>query len=203
MSMIIDTRPWIFYHTNMRRREVIKKVLQISDEAIGTVADLILFQFYYMGASVGQGKTSRGVYKAIYEADNYLQEFNYQTIKNQLSYLRRRGLIRILKQPEITEEGKKKLRNIFPVYNDKRTWDGSTYLITYDISEKDRFSRDKLRDFLQQTGAGLLQQSVWLTVYNPEVLIKDFVKQERIAGAIIVSCLGKGGYITERSSITI
>ena len=59
--------------------------------------------------------------------------------------------------------------------------------------------RDKLRELLQKLGAGYLQGSVWLIPYNPEKILKKFHQETGYAGEIIVSCIGKDGYIGEES----
>ncbi len=174
-------------------------VLRLSDGLVGTVMDLLLFQIYLLTASVGKGHSAKGIYQAFAEAEQEFEKFNYQTIKSALKNLKRKGLIRVLKEPEITKEGRKRLKSFLPRYDEKRVWDGSLYLVTYDIAEKKKILRDKLRNFLKTLGAGKLQESVWLTVYNPQTLLTEFAKENKLGGAVIVSCIGKDGYIGQKS----
>jgi len=183
----------------MRQKKLIKQVLKISDGLLGKLADLVLYEFFISTSLMGKGSSSRGIYRGFWEADKLLQEFNYQTIKQSLAYLKRKGLVRLTNEPAITAAGKRRLESVFPVYDEERAWDKSVYLIVYDISEKRKHSRDRLRGFLEDLGAAYFQRSVWLTVYNPEKLLKEFVKQARIEGEIVVSCVGKDGYIGEES----
>lgn len=173
------------------------QVRKVTDGLLGTITDLLLYELFFLGNLGEGGKSTRGAYKAIWKANQNLQEFNYQTIKQGLAYLKRKGLIRILKEPAITAAGKKRLNALFPAYDSQRKWDGSIYIITYDIDEKEKYARDRFRKFIQKLGAGLLQESVWLTVFNPSRLIKEYVEKEKIGGEIMVSCLGKDGYIGE------
>jgi len=181
------------------RKELRRRILRASEGLLSTVTDLILYQFLFVGSIGGGGKTSKAVYRAVREADDALYDINYQTIKRSLAYLKKKGWIRTLKEPVITAEGQKRLRSKIPVYQTERTWDGHIYLITYDIPEEEKRTRDKLREILTKVGAGMLQASVWLTPYNPEKILQEFHQETGEAGEIIVSCIGKDGYIGKKT----
>lgn len=169
----------------------------MSEGLLSTVTDLLLLQFYLLGASVGKSKTSRGAHMVVDEAMKELEKVNYQTLKQSLSDLKRNGLIRSLQELKMTQLGEQRLKSLLPVYRRQRTWDKTIYLITYDIQETRRLYRNHLRKVLSQWGAAPLQASVWLTVYNPQKLLKKFSLTPGFAGEIIVSCVGKDGYIGE------
>lgn len=181
----------------MKNKKIKKLVFKLSEGLLSSVTDLLLLQFYLFGSSVGKGRTSRGAYLAVQEATKDLEEFNYCTLKLCFDYLKRKGLIRTLKGPLITQFGKKRLNNIVPEYQQRRTWDKVIYLVTYDILETKRNYRNQLREILQKLGAAPLQASVWLTPYNPEKILREFSSTPGFAGEIIVSCVGKDGYIGE------
>lgn len=162
---------------------------------LATVTDLLLLQFYFAFSGKSYGKTSRGAYASIEEAQKNLEKLNYQTLKAALVNLNRKGWVRSLQEPIITNEGKKRLKATLPQYQTDREWDKVAYLITYDIPETKRWLRDKLRIMLMKLGAGCLQRSVWLTPYNPQVILKEFCQKPGFEGEIIVSCIGKDGYI--------
>lgn len=174
-----------------------KVLLKTTDGLLGTVVDLLLFQTYLLGSSVGASKTSKGVHEIFDQAQQELSQTNYRTIKLTFNYLKRQGFLRSLKEPGITAAGKKKLARFVPFYDEKRMWDKSIYMITYDIPEQKKGLRDKLRVFLKTIGGGMLQGSVWLVVYNPQRLLKEFAKENNLEGSIIVSCIGKDSYIGE------
>lgn len=169
-------------------------VAKISEGVLSSVANFVLFQLFFLGAG-GSSKTSRAGYAAIDEAIKNLETVNYQTIKQSLIYLKRQGLISSLLEPEITTAGRKKLTAVIPQYHKNRIWDKVIYLITYDIPEIKRGMRNRLREQLIQLGAAALQGSVWLTPYNPRQILKEFCEQVGFKGEIIVSCIGKNGYI--------
>ncbi|MCG2691249.1 CRISPR-associated endonuclease Cas2 [Microgenomates group bacterium] len=181
----------------MRNKQIKKLVFNLSEGLLSTVTDLLLLQFYVFGAAIGKGKTSRGAYRAVEEATKELEEFNYQTLKQTFDHLKRKGLIRSLQEPIITQLGKQRLNSLVPEYQHQRTWDKVIYLVTYDIQETKRLYRNKLRELLRKLGAAPLQASVWLTPYNPEKILREFSSTPGFAGEIIVSCVGKDGYIGE------
>lgn len=134
--------------------------------------------------------------------ENSLENFNYETIRRSISYLKKLGLIQAVRErrtlPQVTEAGHKRLNSILPHYDEKRIWDQRIYLITYDLPIEKNKERDILRDFLKKIGCGMLQKSVWLTPYNPTKLVKDFVDERNLLDLILVSSIGKDGNIGQK-----
>ncbi|MBI3955532.1 hypothetical protein HY338_03740, partial [Candidatus Gottesmanbacteria bacterium] len=97
--------------------------------------------------------------------------------------------------PQITAAGRKRLKNMLPFYDKKIIWDGKIYLMTYDIPEIRKKDRELLRHFAKKLGMGMLQESVWITPYNPREVLTDFIKERNLKGAIIVSDIGKDGAV--------
>lgn len=182
----------------MKSKDLKKAIAGFGEGLFSTAVDIVLFQVFLIGSSGGKGKTSIGAHQALDKAAKNLEEFNYQTIKQSLYYLKRKGFIRSLKEPAITQTGLKRLKSSMPVYQKKRPWDKVVYLVTYDIPASQNYHRDELRRVLKRLGAGMLQKSVWLTPYNPGKILKDFSNQSNFQGEIIVSCIGKDGYIGEQ-----
>ena len=75
----------------MKRKKTRELVLKASEGLLSTVTNLLLFQFFLLGSSLGKGKTSRGAYRAINEASRSLEDFNYQTLKRAAAYLKRKA----------------------------------------------------------------------------------------------------------------
>lgn len=176
-------------------------VREMTGSVFGGLVDLLLWQVYLVGASVGKSGP-RGVYQAFQEADETLQKVNHRTLVMAWHQLTKRSLISYNKRgnlyyPEITQYGKKRLEETVPMYHIKRPWDGRVYLVTYDVPEIKHTKRDALRSFLTKLGCKLLQESVWLTPYNPRELIDEFVKNNSVPGTIIVSDVGRDGGIGE------
>ena len=70
------------------------------------------------------------------------------------------------------------------------------HLVTYDVPERRRAGRSQLRTFLRRIRCAPIQESVWITPYNPRKLLAEYVLQHRIPG-VIVSEFGKGSVIGE------
>lgn len=179
-------------------KNVSKKVVEISEGMLTKVADLVLFSIYFGFEASISGYS--GVKPAGEKAINDASEINYSSIKSSLRYLKRKGFLQSAKEefllPKITDEGKRRLKALIPQYDSERFWDGRIYLITYDIPREKNYQRNILRDYLKRIGCGILQYSVWVTPYNPKVLIKEFVKKYDLdVGWVVVSSLGRDGTI--------
>lgn len=176
-------------------------VREITGGVFGALFDLLLYQVYIVGASVGK-TGSRGIYQAFAEADKALEQFNHHTLvavwhqltKQKLIIFQKRGN---LYHAAITQYGKNRLKEKIPTYQLKRPWDGRIYLVTYDIPENLRNQRDILRRFLVRIGCKPLQESVFLTPYNPRAIINEFINKQKIGGKVIVSDVGRDGGIGE------
>ena len=160
--------------------------------------NLVFLQLVFFGSLAVRGKYASRELRKIFEK---YEGIDWDKLRKTLGDLKRKGFIDYAKgqmfEPEITKAGIKRYKSLFPVYDRERTWDKKVYLITYDIPEAKRINRDKLRDFLQKIGCGKLQDSVWLTCYNPKKLVKGFVEHFDIEGSVIVSDIGKDGNIGE------
>lgn len=163
--------------------------------------DLLIWQIALVGTSIGKSGP-RGIHDAFREADQILSQINHKTLAATWYQLRKKKLLTYIKRknvynPQITDYGRKRIEETTPCYHKKRPWDKRIYLITYDIPEKSRKKRDKLRRFLIQLRCKLIQESVFLTPYNPRELIHNFDKKYEIPGTIIVSDVGRDGGIGE------
>lgn len=179
-------------------------LLQATEGLAGTAINGVLWWLYMSGASFGKSKTSRGAYQAFREADKALEEFNYENFKQILKGLQNSGLIerRIHYsnlEITITQLGKERIHSLFPQYQKDRPWDGYLYLVSYDIPETKHASRNLLRQYLKQVGCALLQESLWVTPYNPRKLLNEFMQMHNIEGTILISKLGHDGAIGEET----
>ncbi len=133
-----------------------------------------------------------------------LDGVNYKKIKQTLYNLCKKGLIeRSSRQRhadfQITSTGKARIAEIFPSYHKNRPWDGYIYLVSYDISTRANHKRNILRAYLKKIAGGKLQDSLWLSPYDPTDILHDFVKQYTVPGRILISKIGKDGSIGEET----
>lgn len=87
---------------------------------------------------------------------------------------------------KITDKGYEQLRHLVPKYLAERTWDGSFYLIIFDIPENLKRSRQKLRNTLVDVGCGMLQESVWMSIGDPEFAIADIRQWEELEDYVLI-----------------
>lgn len=176
-------------------------IKEITSGVCGSLVDFLIWQVALVGASFGKSG-SRGVYQAFAEADEILGEVNHHTLAATWHNLTKKRLITYQKRnskyyPEITKFGKARLDKKIPTYHKNRPWNKRIYLINYDIPEKYRIKRDRLRLFLYKIKATSLQESVFLTPYDPRQLVTEFLKEYNIPGTVIISDIGPDGAVGE------
>jgi transposase len=120
-------------------------------------------------------------------------KFNYQ-IKSVSIRLVRKGLARFVerngrKYLELTTPGREVLASAQQraalLQRASRRWDGRWRMIIFDIPEKYRKTRDKLRGTLRSLGFIQLQGSVWVYPYDCEEVVA-LVKSELHVGASVL-----------------
>ena len=182
-----------------RARPVRKRVLELSEGVLSNTVDAALL-LIFLSAEFGFGGKPGpgGVYRARDKAYEDWDVVNYDSIKRALYQLKKKGLIKTVGwgdkvTRQITKQGRKRLEAVVPSYDEKRTWDGKLYFVTYDIPERQRDDRDLLRRYLKKIGCRRFQDSVWLTPYNQTGVLRDFISDKNLSGAVVVSCIGKDG----------
>ncbi|MCG2691372.1 hypothetical protein L6272_00945, partial [Microgenomates group bacterium] len=174
-----------------------RKIEKLSWGLAFRMTDLVLLQLFLglnlVARSRHAGKFLEGNFKKIHN------NFDEEKIKRAFYELKKGGFVeygkRLWLNPQITQEGKRRLADFLPQYDPVRTWDKRLYLITYDIPEKERKNRDLLRRFLKKIGCGLLQESLWITPYNPKKVINEYVAEAGLEELILISDMGKDGEI--------
>lgn len=184
-----------------KSRPTRKRLAELSEGVLSTTVDATLLVLFLSAEFGFGGKPGPGgVYRAMEKAYGDWDEVNYESIKRALGRLKKKGLIETFGRrdkltAQITKQGKKRLEAIVPFYDERREWDGKLYLVTYDVPERQRDDRDLLRRYLKRIGCGMFQHSVWLTPFNPAGVLRNFVEERGLSGAVVVSCVGKDGDI--------
>lgn len=188
-----------------RQRIKAKKIRRITNGIFSTVTDITLYTLYLIGSSFGNRSTSRDVYKTFSEADELLLNINYQTFDRALQKLKEQGLMNSLKkwtyEPIITQKGRQKLLTMTPIYDDKRIWDKDLYLISYDIETAQNAQRATFRLMLKRLGTIKLQESLYLTCYNPALIFSEFLEENNLKENVLIYQLGKAGFIGKKNLI--
>lgn len=188
-----------------QRRVLKKKILKLSDGLLSSTTDFALFLLFTGVSSVGKPYNSRGVSQSASEGEELLSKINYKSLKNALYNLQKKGLIesarQTLAEPAITKAGLSRLTKTLPTYQQRRPWDKMVYLINYDVPRNKNYYRDSLRNTLQKLRAAPIQNSLFLTPYNPKEILRRFIKENGQHGSILVSTLSKNSSIGEESNI--
>lgn len=179
-----------------------RDLLNLTEDLFGRSVDATLSLLAYVSAlSVVPSFDHSASFQARLISEECLQTVNYDVIKNALItawkkhyIIRRRHAL-----PEITKEGKQRLQEMLPMYDRVRAWDGRLHTVTYDIPEKKHKTRDLLRSHLRRLGCAKLQESVWLTPYNPIDTLRSFIQEQHIEGTVIVSDLGTDASVGEET----
>ncbi len=183
----------------MKSEKLRAEILHLSEGILSTVVDIVLWEMVYLGEAATT--FSRNTWEPKVKADRFLESVNYETIKRAFERAREKGWVKRTKRkrvwPEITNAGMKRLASLIPQYDKNRVWDKRIYLVTYDIPEKRKKDRELLREYLKRIGCGTVQESVWLTPYNPRGILQEFTEERKLNGTIIISDIGQDGSIGE------
>ncbi|MBI5614628.1 hypothetical protein HY947_06935 [Candidatus Gottesmanbacteria bacterium] len=180
------------------------KVLKDTTESfLRSTTDLTLVMLYFM-ILLPSKKTPLDILRLQEEAHDFIGTTNYDSIKSALYHLTRTGLVtrskkRLTLDVTLSKEGQKHIDKIVPKYRSIRPWDGHVYLISYDIPTKVNYKRNFLRDIIRSLSGAKLQESLYMTPYNPTTILKAEVATHAIPGNILISNLGIGGSIGEES----
>lgn len=148
----------------------------------GSVARIILGVIGMAGV-IGVGMAAPGVFQSVKIFQNYkrLVAHRYQIpsyIRRTMKSLARRGMVRIvMKQGEartyLTDKGQQELLKY--QLREKRLaggrWDKKWRIVIFDIAEKRRYARDRIRGDMKIFGFEKLQDSVWVYPYECEEVI--------------------------------
>jgi DNA-binding transcriptional regulator PaaX len=175
-----------------KKRLMQKKVKKVTFGITDALTNTILY-FIYVTVNLEGGRGPAGIHRSFNKADRLAEEFGAKQIRKALYNLKQRGFIKALKEEaallEITETGMRRLKSKFPIYDEKRTWDKNLYIIVYDIPVVSNTKRDILRNALKKLKTVKLQDSVYLTPYNPREIIREITKDYEIEGQILISTL--------------
>jgi len=184
-----------------RTKNTIRLISKITGELAVTTLDLVILTSALAGGFIMFGPRGKDLYyakhikDALRAADFMYEKWDQSKFRRAVGRAVAEGLLkRISNGFALTQSGKKRLRQLLPSYKQPLKWDGKLWLITYDIKNDKPRSRDKFRHWLETIGCRMIQESVWLSVKDPRGWVKDSSISLK-KNSIIVSCLGKDGFI--------
>lgn len=184
-----------------RSRSTIQLISRITGELTTTALDLVILSTALAGGIILFGPRGKDLYAskkteaAVEMASLMFQKWNESSFRRAIGRAVGEGLVkRISDGVKLTESGRRRLGELLPSYKQSQSWDGKLWLVTYDISEDKRRSRDRFRNWLFEIGCRMIQESVWISMKDPKPWIKNSISSMK-KRSIIVSCLGKDGSI--------
>lgn len=180
----------------MPRSEISELIQKFSNNLVTSTSDLMLlavyfdFPFQYDGGINGH---EQGAFDAYHQ-------IRPNTLKRAFVHLRQKGLLEAdsskTHRHKLTELGLKEIDRIVPRYYKERNWDGKLYIVTYDLPVEKNSDRNAFRAYLKSIRSGMLQHSVWVSVYNPKDQIREYLDNKGLSRElVIVSSVGDDGYI--------
>lgn len=184
--------------TSIRKGSLGDAVREASYGWLGTVRDLALVTL----VTAVQLHRASFVYKSVGTIlddsttlfDRLQGERIQKSLKRALYDLVQHGYHRRWK---ITDQAYRRLRELVPVYRKKRPWNGSLFLVIFDIPENLKRSRDRLRSVLEEAHCGMIQKSVWVGMDDPAPALHDVVTWNELEDFVLVSKIGRDGYLSE------
>jgi len=191
-----------------RAKDTARIISRITGEITVTALDLVVLAAAFGGGYFLYGPRGKNLYgagyktkKAIAAAGRYFTAWNQSSFRRAAGRAAGEGLIkRIAGGYKLTEDGREKLRELLPDYKKPLPWDGRLWLITYDIPESIKKKREKFREFLVEIGCRMVQESVWLSFKDPRRWLRGRIESLRLAGRVIISCLGKDGSLGDENT---
>ena len=88
---------------------------------------------------------------------------------------------------QISSKGEKRLQRNFSFFKmQEKKWDGYWRLVIFDIAEKKSSLRKQLRNKLKELGFGMWQKSVYISPFDFEDDVAEFLEEEKIFGMAYV-----------------
>lgn len=87
----------------------------------------------------------------------------------------------------LTSRGQISFERLYPLYRlSRRPWDKKWRVVIFDIEEKEKRTRNALRQKLVSLGFGELQKSVYVTPLDVLPDLKEFLKENKLLGKVLV-----------------
>lgn len=117
-------------------------------------------------------KTMYGFTPYRYKRHNFMQTVGRSLKTGDIEKIEKNGKIYL----RLTSSGKEKLKRDFPITDLIKKWNKEWVVLIFDIEEKSRVVRDRLRSKLTNIGFGMLQESVWVTPLPLGLDVWEFIE---------------------------
>lgn len=117
-------------------------------------------------------KTMYGFTPSRYKKHNFMQTMGRSLKTGDIEKVEKNGQVYL----RLTSNGEKRIKRDFPITQLTKKWNRKWVTLIFDIEEKSRVVRDRLRPKLTSIGFGMLQESVWITPLPLGVDVWEFIE---------------------------
>ncbi len=168
-----------------KRRVIIERVKKATAGVCCALTDLVLEELAVL-ATVAHDRGAAHSLPRLNRLSRELREsWDERKLLTAIRKLREKGWISRDLVP--TVEGQRRLQGFVPEDTMKRRWNGKWYMVTFDIPERERAKRQRLREVLRALGYVPLHQSVWLASEDFFGDLQKFLKEEELTRYVIFS----------------
>lgn len=140
----------------MRKLLRSRDILFLTLAGIGDLAEEIKDPLHLVSSAY---KSMYGFMPRRYKRSNFLQIVNRSLKTGDIEKIIKNGEIYL----RLTSMGKTKVYRDFSILNLTKKWNEHWVVVIFDISEKSKAVRERLRNKLKSLGFGMLQKSIWLS----------------------------------------
>lgn len=146
-----------------------KDILLLTLAGIGDIAEEIKDPFRAVSSAY---KNMYGFIPKRYKKHNFIQMVGRSLKTGDIEKVIKDGKVYL----RLSTLGNEKVHREFPISNLIAKWNKKWIVVIFDISEKARKMRDKLRIKVQSIGFGMLQESVWISPLSIGKDIKEMIE---------------------------
>lgn len=117
-----------------------------------------------------------------YKRHNFIQLVDRSLKTGNIEKVEKNGQIYL----RLTSNGEKRIKRDFPITQLTQRWDKKWVVLIFDIEEKSRVARDRLRYKLTSIGFGMLQESVWITPLPLGIDTWEFIESVGLADNVFI-----------------
>ncbi|OHA62117.1 MAG: CRISPR-associated endonuclease Cas2 [Candidatus Wildermuthbacteria bacterium GWA2_46_15] len=172
-------------------KELKEKISKITVGAFSSLTDLVLFFLVSGYESVVDPRFLRSLPYTLMKADKIREMIDVSKMKRALRHVKEKGWVD--EELKISKSGEQRLKDIFPVFPVRSSWDEKWYLVNFDVPEKFTRKRNILREKLKRLGFARLQNSVWISPYDFLGNVEKIIKEYQLEPYVIFSISPKVG----------
>jgi len=161
-----------------------QKTSNSTSRIIHTINDLLLLNLKLCSSFLTDSPGDFSMAKSLERVDKILVGLDKKQARQAAYRLKEHNWIN--KDLGLTKQGRKRLNSLTPTLLSPGEWDGSWYLVIFDIPESKRSKRDILRNKLKQLNFGQLHRSVWVFPVNYLPVLEELVEQYSLEPYVVL-----------------